>query len=93
MKTASEELSRNIVITNELGLHARPAAMIAKLAQKAQTNIWIVKNGAKVDAASIIDILSLGCVKGTELTFLTEHKNDVGVIDEIIGLIKNGAGD
>ena len=93
MKTASEDLSKQIIITNDLGLHARPAAMIAKLAQKAQSNVWIIKNGVKVDAASIIDILSLGCVKGTAVTFQTENINDLGVIDEIIGLIKNGAGD
>ena len=93
MKTASEDLSKQIIITNDLGLHARPAAMIAKLAQKAQSNVWIIKNGVKVDAASIIDILSLGCVKGTAVTFQTENINDLGVIDEIIGLIKNGTGD
>ena len=67
------------MINNELGLHARPAALIAKLAQQAESNIWIIKDGTKVDAASIIDILSLACVKGTEITLETENINDIHI--------------
>ncbi|MBU0994802.1 MAG: HPr family phosphocarrier protein [Proteobacteria bacterium] len=93
MKISTEELTKTIVIINELGLHARPAAMIAKLAQKAESNIWIIKEGTKVDAASIIDILSLACVKGTEITLQTENFNDINIVNGIVDLIENGAGD
>ena len=81
------------MINNELGLHARPAALIAKLAQQAESNIWIIKDGTKVDAASIIDILSLACVKGTEVTLQTENINDISIVNGIVELIANGAGD
>lgn len=93
MKVSTEEFTKKIMIMNELGLHARPAAMIAKLAQQAESNIWIIKDGTKVDAASIIDILSLACIKGTEITLQTESMNDIDIVNGIVDLIENGAGD
>jgi phosphocarrier protein len=53
-----------VVIINELGLHARSAARIAKLAQNANSKVWLIRGKERVDASSIIDILSLACPKG-----------------------------
>ena len=93
MEALSDEFNKKIIIMNEFGLHARPAAMIAKLAQKARSSIWIIKDGNKVDASSIIDILSLACVKGTEIILQIENADDIEVIHDIVDLIENGAGD
>ena len=67
MNKSVNDLSRRVSITNDLGLHARSAAKIAKLAQYGKSNVWIIKDGKKVDASSIIDILTLICPKGSTI--------------------------
>ena len=84
-----KKLSKDIIIQNELGLHARPAAMIAKLALGAKSKVWIIKDDEKVDASSIIDILTLACLKGTSVTLQIEDHTDIGVLDTISDLIEN----
>jgi len=86
-------LSRKVTIINDLGIHARPAAMIAKLAQKADKTVWIDSGDNKADASSIIDILSIGGHKGSILMLEVESENDIHIIDSILQLIKNGFGE
>jgi len=86
-------LSKKTTVINELGLHARPAAMIAKLAIKAQSDVWLCKNGDRVDASSIIDILSIACLKGSDLTLQIENPDDMNILNEIINLFKKGFGE
>lgn len=90
MRKSAKDLERRICIINELGLHARPAALIAKLAQHAKDNIWLVRNEEKVDATSIIDMLSLACTKGTELTLKVDDRKDVPILEQITRLAKTG---
>ncbi|MEA3416058.1 MAG: HPr family phosphocarrier protein [Thermodesulfobacteriota bacterium] len=86
-------LSRDVVIINELGLHARSAARIAKLAQNASSKVWLVKGKERVDASSVIDILSLACLKGSKITLKIDEESDIDILNEIIELIKKGFGE
>ncbi len=83
-------LSRDVVIINELGLHARSAAGIAKLAQNANSKVWLIMGEERVDASSIIDILSLACSKGSKITLKIDEESDIDILNEIIELIKKG---
>ncbi|RPH49057.1 MAG: HPr family phosphocarrier protein [Desulfobacteraceae bacterium] len=83
----------NVNIKNDLGLHARAAAKIVNLVVHAKGKIWLIKDGEKVDASSIIDILSLGCSKGTEVTFEAESNTDFDLLRNIIILAENGFGE
>ena len=56
-KRAPVSTRRDIRITNKLGLHARPAAQFVKRARSFRSEIWIVKDGKRYSAASLIDIL------------------------------------
>jgi phosphocarrier protein HPr len=56
-KRVSVSAQRNMRITNELGLHARPAAEFVKCANSFRSEIWVVKGGKRYSAASLIDIL------------------------------------
>ena len=78
---------------NELGIHARSAASIANLAKTAFENVWIIKEGEKADASSIIDVLSLACVQGTEILLQVDDKSDINVLNEIYKLIETGFGE
>jgi len=86
-------LSKNVTITNPLGLHARSAAKIAKLVKKARSKVWIIKNKDKADASRIIDILSLAGIKDSKLTLLIDDPSDIDILNELAQLIKNGFGE
>ena len=93
MNNSTNELSRRITITNDLGLHARSAAKIAKLVQKVKSNVWIIKDGKKVDASSIIDILTLVCPKGSMITLKIDDQSDLGILNDLVQLIESGFGE
>ncbi len=93
MDDLKKRLSKHITITNELGLHARPAAMIAEMASKAESNVWLIKNDQYVDASSIIDILSLACLQGSSITLQIEDPVDAEILDQLHKLFKSGFGE
>jgi len=93
MNKEHSNFSKSVIITNELGLHARAAAKIAKLAVQAEEIIWIIKDGEKVDASSIIDILTLGCSKGTMIKITTDNESDRDVLNDIVMLVEKGFGE
>jgi len=93
MNNASIELSRQVIIVNDLGLHARSAAKIAKLAQNVKSTVWIIKDGEKADASSIIDILRLACPKGTRITLTIDDQADLGILNQLVQMIESGFGE
>jgi phosphocarrier protein len=93
MNKSENELSRCVTITNDLGLHARSAAKIAKLVQNVTSNVWIIKDGRKVDASSIIDILTLVCPKGSIITIEIDNQSDTGILNDLVQLIESGFGE
>ncbi len=93
MTKSAPELSRKVVIVNELGLHARSAAKIAELAQNSKAAVWVKKDAEKADASSIVDILTLACEKGSKITLIIEDKADQPILEDIANLIKSGFGE
>ena len=90
MKTAQ---SRTLRIVNELGLHARSAAKLAKLAGEASGGVWIMKNGHTADATSMLDILTLACSAGTQITISIDDEADVNTLERIVALVRSGFGE
>ena len=93
MNDLKKQLAKDVTINNELGLHARPAAMIAELANQAESNVWLIKNDQQVDAASIIDILSLACLQGSTVTLRIEDPADAEILNQLYKLFKSGFGE
>ncbi|MDM8524729.1 HPr family phosphocarrier protein [Desulfococcaceae bacterium HSG8] len=93
MKHLVEKFSKHVVIVNELGLHARSAARIAEIACGAQSDVWVIKDGEKVDAKSIIDMLTLACGKGTEIEIKIDKPSDIDILNRIADLIEDGFGE
>ena len=89
----SVKLIRKVVITNELGLHARAAAQIAKLAEGALAEVYIVKDGQEVDATDILDIIALYCPCGVEVAVRVADPADEKVLKDITRLIETGFGE
>ncbi|MBW1759224.1 MAG: HPr family phosphocarrier protein [Deltaproteobacteria bacterium] len=88
-----KNVSKKFIIINDLGLHARPAAMIAKLAQNSKSRVSIIKENEWADASSIIDILTLSCLKGTEITVQIDDRADIDILNNIAALIEKGFGE
>ncbi len=88
-----KELFRNVVIINDLGLHARAAAMVSRIAQNAAANIWMMKDGERIDAASVVDILTLEGTKGSRIRIEIEDPSDTAILDEMVSLIEDGFGE
>ena len=86
-------LSREVTLVNPLGLHARPAAIIAKIARTAEKNIWLGDENHKADAASIIDILSINGTKGKTFILEAESESDLHLLDAIVAAFENGFGE
>jgi phosphocarrier protein HPr len=93
MIDSGAKLTRQVMIINELGLHARSAAKIAKLAGRSMSSVWLEKGGAKADASSILDILTLECDKGSRITIGIENKDDSDILEAIARLVEDGFGE
>ena len=86
-------IQKEVVIQNGLGLHARPAATIVKMVQDADKAIWLVEGEHRVDASSVIEILTLNAKKGTQLLIEIESENDQGILDQLVDFFQSGFGE
>jgi phosphocarrier protein len=74
---------REIRIINELGIHARPAGMIANLSSRFACDIKIIKDKMEVNAKSIMGIMTLAAGKGTVITIITNGADEVQALEAI----------
>lgn len=83
----------DLIVVNELGLHARSAAKLAQAARQAGRRVWLTKDGERIDAKQIIDILTLGAAVGDEVRVEIEDPEDISVMEEIALLFQQGFGE
>ena len=81
-------VERKITIENQTGLHARPASMLVKEANKFKSDITINKSDKTANAKSILSVLSLGVAKGDEITIKASGEDENDAISAIINLIE-----
>lgn len=86
-------IKKKVTITNEAGLHARPAAALVKLASKFESDFYIHMYGYKVNGKSILGVMTLAAEKGTELELELKGKDEQKAAEEITALIENGFGE
>ena len=83
MAMAEELVQRQLRVTNPEGLHARPAAELVRLANLFQSRIELIKAGQRVDAKSIIDLMTLAATPGTELVLEVRGSDSQAAADAI----------
>ncbi|KJS32300.1 MAG: hypothetical protein VR64_07180 [Desulfatitalea sp. BRH_c12] len=93
MTSKDESLYRDLIIVNELGLHARSAAKLAKTAQAADNGVWLQKGAERADAKQIIDILTLAAAKGDRVRVEIEKPEDLDTLNRIVELFASGFGE
>ena len=93
MCETEQEFSKDVTVVNDLGLHARSAAKITEIARAATSKVWVQRNKERVDARSVLDILTLACEKGEKLTIVIDDRSDMETLDRIVELVRNGFGE
>ncbi|MFB3925967.1 MAG: HPr family phosphocarrier protein [Syntrophales bacterium] len=85
--------TKSFKIINELGLHARAAALMVKVSNKFQSRIFFEKDGVEVDGKSILGILTLACPKGSMISIRAEGSDAREALEELGKLIENKFGE
>ena len=85
-----EPTRRTVVIVNDLGIHLRAAGALVQLAGTFRAEIFVEKNGMKVNGKSIMSVLSLAASKGTEVEVSAEGEDAPQAVAALCGLIEKG---
>ena len=80
-------ISRNITIKNSVGLHARPATFFVQKANSYKSSIWVEKEDCRVNAKSLLGVLSLGISQGTNITLIADGADEADAINGLVDLI------
>ena len=85
--------TQEITVQNEVGLHARPATYFIPKANEFTSGIWVEKEERRVNAKSLLGVLSLGIVKGTNITLIADGSDEKEAVDALVSLIQNNFGE
>ena len=80
-------VSRDVTIKNSVGLHARPATFFIQKANSYKSSIWVEKEDCRVNAKSLLGVLSLGITMGTTITLIADGVDEAAAIDGIVELV------
>ena len=80
---------KEVEIINKLGLHARASAKLTKLASQYQCEVWISGNNRRVNAKSIMGVMTLAAGKGTKIQIETNGEAENEAMDALVALIEN----
>ena len=83
-------ISRVVTIRNSIGLHARPATFFIQKANAFRASIWVEKGERRMNAKSLLGILSMGIVKGTTVTLLADGPDEAEALEALDELITTG---
>jgi phosphocarrier protein len=86
-------ISRSVVIQNSVGLHARPATFFVQKANSYKSSIWVEKDDCRVNAKSLLGVLSLGISKGTAITLIADGADEVEAVDGLVDLVDGEFGE
>ncbi|MEO7728341.1 MAG: HPr family phosphocarrier protein [Burkholderiales bacterium] len=86
-------LQQEVEIINKLGLHARASAKLTQLAGQFTSNIWVARNGRRVNAKSIMGVMMLAAAKGTTINIETDGPDEAAAMTAVTGLIADYFGE
>ena len=80
-------LQREVEIINKLGLHARASAKLTQVAGQFKANVWLSRNGRRVNAKSIMGVMMLAAAQGSTLLIETEGTDEKQAMEAVVRLI------
>ena len=81
--------TQEITVNNEVGLHARPATFFIQKANEFKSGIWVEKEERRVNAKSLLGVLSLGIVKGTTITLIADGNDEKEAVQALAELVQH----
>ena len=80
---------KETTVNNQVGLHARPATFFIQKANEYKSSIWVEKDDRRVNAKSLLGVLSLGIVKGTAINLIADGPDEEAAINALVELINS----
>ena len=80
---------KETTVNNQVGLHARPATFFIQKANEFKSSIWVEKDDRRVNAKSLLGVLSLGIVKGTAINLIDDGPDEEAAINALVELINS----
>ena len=78
---------KEVTVQNQVGLHARPATFFIQKANEYKSTIWISRDERKVNAKSLLGVLSLGITKGTSIIVMADGTDEQEAVTDLVNLI------
>ncbi|MCL2056838.1 MAG: HPr family phosphocarrier protein [Oscillospiraceae bacterium] len=84
---------KEVSVQNQVGLHARPATFFIQKANEFKSSIWVEKEERRVNAKSLLGVLSLGIVGGTTIKVIADGPDEQQAVEGLVGLVESGFAD
>ena len=81
---------KTITVNNQVGLHARPATFFIQKANEFKSSIWVEKDERKVNAKSLLGVLSLGIMGDTSIRIIASGADEEEAVDQLVKLVETG---
>ena len=81
---------KEVVVQNQVGLHARPATFFIQKANEFKSLIWVEKEERRVNAKSLLGVLSLGIVGGTGIKIIADGADEQAAVESLVNLVDSG---
>ena len=78
---------KKVVVINQVGLHARPATFFTQKANEFKSGVWLEKDDRKVNAKSLLGVLSMGITKGMEVNIIADGVDEVNAVNTLCELV------
>ena len=82
--------SNSVTVLNKVGLHARPATFFIQKSNEFKSSIWVEKDERRVNAKSLLGVLSLGIIGDTEITIIADGVDEEEAVNALVELVKTG---
>jgi phosphocarrier protein len=84
---------KEVSVQNQVGLHARPATFFIQKANEYKASVWVEKEELRVNAKSLLGVLSLGIVGGTSIKIIADGSDEQQAVEGLIKLVESGFSD
>lgn len=81
---------KDVEVQNQVGLHARPATFFIQKANEFKSSIWVEKEERRVNAKSLLGVLSLGIVGGTSIRVIADGADEQDAVESLVNLVNSG---
>lgn len=81
---------KEVVVQNQVGLYARPATYFIQKANEFQSSVWVEKDERRVNAKSLLGILSLGIIGGTTIRIIADGIDEEEAVNQLVQLVESG---